>query len=211
MHILSEKLTFPPPHTANKEGILAIGGDLSVARLQLAYSSGIFPWFNEDEPIIWHSPDPRFVLFPEKLIVKKQVQKTIDSKRFAFTRNLAFADVIRACKTTPRKGQDGTWITPEMEQAYLQLHERGVAQSAEAWLNGKLVGGLYGVRVGRVFCGESMFSHESNASRVAFVCLVKAMQHEGITLIDCQAHTPYLESFGAEFISRNRFLTYLAS
>jgi leucyl/phenylalanyl-tRNA---protein transferase len=209
MYFLTKEIIFPPVEFADDEGILAIGGDLSIERLKLSYSLGIFPWYNEDEPIIWHCPNPRFVLFPEKIIIRKSVQKTIDSNLYSFTRNQSFREVIRNCKTIKRKGQTGTWLNNEMEHAYITLHEIGLAHSAETWLNGQLVGGLYGIKIGNVFCGESMFSFEANASRFAFVMLVKQLQLEGIQLIDCQAYTPYLESFGAEFIPRLNFIRYL--
>ncbi len=209
MYILSKELYFPPHEEADDEGILAIGGDLSVERLKLAYRKGIFPWYNSDEPIVWHSPDPRFVLFPDKLKVSKDLLKTIQSEVYQFTFKKSFEQVIHHCKTILRKGQRGTWIHDEIEQAFIKLAHEGIAISAEAWRNDDLVGGLYGVRVGRVFCGESMFSLEKNASKFAFVKLVEKLIADGVTLINCQIYTPYLESFGAEYIPREIFLQYL--
>ena len=210
MIILNSKLFFPPVDTADEDGILAIGGDLSADRLLLAYRSGIFPWYNDDQPIIWWSPDPRFVLFPEKLKVSKSMQAVIKNKQFTFSTNRAFASVIQHCKIIDRKEQDGTWITDEVEKAYTALHQKGVAHSAEAWLNDELVGGLYGVRIGKVFFGESMFSKVSNASKFAFIQLAKYLQQEGVVLIDCQVHTAHLESLGAEMIERKNFMKLLS-
>ena len=207
MIILDNKLYFPPVETADEEGLLAIGGDLTTERLLLAYHSGIFPWYNEQQPILWWSPDPRFVLFPNDLIVSKSMDKILKQKKFQFTFNKAFTQVIQNCKTISRKNQDGTWITPAIQQAYTQLHQQGYASSAEAWLNGELVGGLYGVRLGNIFFGESMFSNVSNASKFAFINYVKQLQNEGVVLIDCQVYTEHLESLGAVMIDRKEFLT----
>lgn len=209
MFILSNSIQFPPLHVADEDGLLAIGGDLKIERLLHAYQSGIFPWYNEDEPILWYSPDPRFVLFPSELKIHKSMQTVLKSTRFSFTRNQAFSKVIRACKQTRRAGQDGTWITDEMEQAYIRLHELGHAHSAECWQGNQLVGGLYGVRVGHVFCGESMFSLESNASKFAFIQMVQTLMTEGVTLIDCQVYTDHLASLGARLIARDKFVQYL--
>ena len=209
MVILTDELTFPPLEVADKEGLLAIGGSLSIERLLLAYRSGIFPWYNEDEPILWWSPDPRFVLFPEKLNVTKSMQTVLNNGRYRFTINRAFTQVIQNCKTAYRKDQAGTWISPAIQDAYTQLHQLGYAHSAEAWLNGELVGGLYGIRLGNIFFGESMFSKESNASKFAFVNYVRQLQKENVALIDCQVYTKHLESLGAGMIRRTKFMELL--
>lgn len=203
---LTDNLLFPPVDTATEEGIVAIGGDLGTERLLLAYRNGIFPWFNEDEPIVWWSPDPRFVLYPQRLKVSKSMQTVLNNGKFRFTINRAFTQVIQQCKTTYRKGQGGTWISPAIQDAYTQLHLLGHAHSAEAWFNGELVGGLYGVKIGKVFFGESMFSKISNASKFAFIKYVQQLKIEGVSLIDCQVYTEHLESLGAEMIERKKFL-----
>lgn len=202
---------FPPVAQALTEpnGLLAIGGDLSPARLLTAYRHGIFPWYSGDQPILWWSPDPRAVLFPEKLKVARSLRKTLDKEVFRVTFDQAFARVIEACATTPRRGQAGTWITPAMQQAYLALHRLGHAHSVECWSGAELVGGLYGIRIGRVFCGESMFSRVTDASKVAFVHLVRRLQEEGVVLIDCQVTTVHLLSLGAEEIPRRDFIRLL--
>ena len=210
MHILTNDLYFPPIETADETGLLAIGGDLSIQRLLLAYRSGIFPWFNEEEPICWWSPHPRFVLFPAELKVSKSMQQVIKKNQFEFTVNKAFAEVIMNCKNKYRHGQDGTWITNKMEEAYNKLHQQGVAHSAEAWSNGMLVGGLYGIKSGKVFFGESMFSLQSNASKFAFINYVQLLQKENVQLIDCQLHTHHLESLGAKMIDRDLFKKWMA-
>lgn len=210
MVLLNDKLIFPSVEMATDEGIVAIGGDLGVERLLLAYNSGIFPWYNEDEPIVWWSPDPRFVLFPEKLRITKSMQSVLNNGTFRFTINRAFTAVIQNCKTVYRKEQKGTWITPAVQQAYTQLHELGFAHSAETWLNGELVGGLYGIRLGKVFFGESMFSKVSNASKFAFINYIKQLQKEKVALIDCQVYTAHLESLGAKMIERKKFIALLA-
>jgi leucyl/phenylalanyl-tRNA--protein transferase len=200
---------FPDINTARKDGLLAIGGELTVDTLKLAYRSGIFPWFSGKVPM-WYSPNPRFVLFPKKLVVSKSMKQVIKSNKFSFTIDKAFKEVIRNCSTVEREGQWGTWITDDMINAYVSLHNEGMAHSAETWMDGNLVGGLYGVKVGRVFCGESMFSHVSNASKFAFIKYVQdILIPEGIELIDCQVHTPHLESLGAEMIPRDQFVKYL--
>ncbi len=209
LFLLSDRLEFPPVSNANSEGLLAVGGDLAPERLLLAYRSGIFPWFNDDALILWWSPDPRMVLFPEKIKVSKSMSKIIKDKRFRLTLNTCFKDVIENCARVDRKGQDGTWITKNMVESYLQLHELGFAKSYEVWENDKLVGGLYGIDLGHVFCGESMFSLVSNASKFAFVNLAKDLQKENYLLIDCQIYTKHLESMGAEEISRERFIEIL--
>lgn len=209
MIILNDKLHFPPVHTADEEGVLAIGGDLTAERLLLAYRSGIFPWYNEDQPIIWWSPDPRFVLFPVELIVSNSMKKIFKQHTFQFTIDKAFTQVIQNCKAIERKEQDGTWITPAVEHAYTQLHLQGYAHSAEAWQDGELVGGLYGIRLGNIFFGESMFSKVSNASKFAFISYINQLQKEGVILIDCQVYTKHLESLGAVMISRKDFIKIL--
>ena len=209
MYILSNDLIFPPIESADETGLLAIGGDLTPQRLLLAYQSGIFPWFNEEDPICWWSPDPRFVLFPKELKLSKSMQVVIRKKEFEFSVNKAFKEVITHCKNVYRHGQGGTWITDEMQEAYTYLHQMGIAHSAEAWNNGKLVGGLYGIRLGDLFFGESMFSHQSNASKFAFINYVQQLQKENVQLIDCQLHTNHLESLGARMIDRVAFKKYL--
>lgn len=201
-----ETLYFPPVETALEEpnGLLAAGGDLSSARLIAAYSQGIFPWYNENAPILWWSPSPRCVLFPDELHISKSLAKCLRQQHFTVTADQAFADVMRGC-AGPRNYTDETWITSAMFQAYCRLHEQGIAHSVEAWQDGKLVGGLYGIALGYVFFGESMFSLASNASKVAFVHLVKALQQAGFTLIDCQVSSSHLQSLGAREISRNDF------
>ncbi len=210
MYILSDKIWFPPIEFTSPEGILAIGGDLSVERLLLAYKSGIFPWYNEGEPVIWYSPERRMVLFPEKLKVSKSMQQLIRKDKFQITFNTCFSKVISNCKTINRKDQQGTWITAEMQQAYIKLHELGKAKSVEVWLDDELVGGLYGIDLGNdVFCGESMFSKVSNTSKVAFIYLVEKLKKENYKLLDCQVYNMHLASLGAEEISRTEFLKYL--
>ena len=205
MYLLNEEIIFPPIELADENGFLAIGGDLSARRLLLAYRSGIFPWYNEEDPICWYTPDPRFVLFPQELKVSKTMQQVINRKTFEFSINKSFAAVITNCKNVYREGQDGTWISGDMQAAYLNLHQLGYAHSAEAWHNGELVGGLYGVRFGNIFFGESMFSHQSNASKFAFINYVQQLLKENVQLIDCQLHTNHLESLGARMIGRADF------
>lgn len=209
MFLLSNEISFPPVDLAGDDGLLAIGGDLSPERLLLAYHSGIFPWFNEEDPICWWSPDPRFVLFPAEIKISKSMQAVLKKELFQFRINTAFEKVISHCQQTYRAGQDGTWITEEIKTAYTQLHKLGYAHSAEAWLDNKLVGGLYGIRLGKVFFGESMFSHFSNASKFAFISYVQQLQKEKVKLIDCQLHTNHLESLGARMISREDFQNLL--
>lgn len=208
---LSDKLEFPPIENASAEGLLAVGGDLSPERLLLAYSSGIFPWFNEDSLVLWWSPDPRMVLFPNKIKISKSMKKIMASDRFRLTKNQCFTRVIEECAHIKRKGQQGTWITVAMKKAYKELHARGYAVSYEVWEGKHLVGGLYGVDLGHVFCGESMFSKTSNASKYAFIMLAKELQSNNYSLIDCQLHTKHLESLGAEEISRKKYLEILNS
>lgn len=196
MHILTREIIFPPVEAADADGFLAVGGDLSTARLLKAYRSGIFPWYNEDEPICWWSPDPRCVLYPEKLHVSKSMQKIIRDQRFSFTVNRDFEQVMRLCKTVQRKDSHGTWIQEEMIEAYTSLYEAGHGHSAEAWQHDQLAGGLYGIKIGKVFFGESMFSIVSNASKFAFIKFVQQLWEEGIKLIDCQLRTPPFVKYG---------------
>jgi leucyl/phenylalanyl-tRNA--protein transferase len=190
------------------DGLLAVGGDLSIERLLTAYQRGIFPWYSGDQPILWWSPDPRSVLFPNKLHISRSLRKTLRKQLFTITFDTAFVDVVRAC-SEPRADGLGTWITDEMQQAYIRLHQAGHAHSVECWLNGKLVGGLYGVAIGNVFFGESMFSRVTDASKVAFVFLVRQLQRWQFELIDCQIQTAYLNQFDAELIPRSRFVQLL--
>lgn len=206
---LGAELAFPPVEASDPSGLLALGGDLSPERLLLAYSEGIFPWYSEGQPILWHSPDPRCVLVPAELRVSRSLAKTLRRGRFEVRLDTAFADVIRACAEIPRPEQDGTWITPEMQQAYCTLHRLGFAHSAEAWEEGRLVGGLYGVSLGSAFFGESMFALTSDASKVAFAVLVRQLERWGFALIDCQLHTDHLARFGARPWPRARFLQAL--
>lgn len=207
---LTEEIAFPSPELADDDGLLAVGGDLRVERLLLAYKMGIFPWYNEGDLIEWWCPNPRFVLLPQQLHISKSMQQLLRKNAFDFTMNQAFVEVMENCRNMPRHGQQGTWIQPEMITAYTQLHQMGYAISAEAWQNGALVGGLYGILLGNIFFGESMFSKVSNASKYAFIKLVTNLQQQGIILIDCQMHTPHLESLGAGFIDRRLFLQCLA-
>ncbi len=209
LHALDTSLWFPPVDEALSDGLLAIGGDLSTERLLLAYRNGIFPWYEGDVPM-WWCPNPRFVLFPQELKVSKSMHQLLKKNAFDFTMNKAFAQVIHHCKQTSRQGQDGTWITNDVELSYLRLHEEGFAHSAEAWKDGKLVGGLYGLKLGNIFFGESMFSHQSNASKYAFIKLVTHLQKQGVQLIDCQVYTEHLETLGARMISRTDFIARLA-
>lgn len=200
--------SFPPSELAEDDGLLAVGGDLSSARLIAAYRQGIFPWYSDETPILWYSPHERFVLFPHKIKISKSMRQVIRSERFNVTMNTSFANVIRECSGKIRKEQDGTWITQDMQDAYIQLHSLGLAHSVEVWYEEKLVGGLYGVSAGRVFCGESMFSHVSNASKLALIWLC---QTQGYQLIDCQIKSEHLESLGAELISREEYMRILGA
>ena len=208
--VLNDELWFPPVEEALPDGLLAVGGDLGTDRLLLAYRSGIFPWFSDDEPPLWWSPDPRFVLFPGELKVSKSMKKVLADGWFEFRVNTAFETVIRNCSTVSRKDQDGTWITDAILEAYTELHRMGYAWSAEAWQGGELVGGLYGLRMGDCFFGESMFSKVSNASKFAFINWVKTLEQEGVAIIDCQVHTSHLESLGARMIPRSAFMKLLS-
>ncbi len=209
MFLLNNDLVFPPAEMADQDGLLAIGGDLSTERLLLAYRNGIFPWYNEDEPICWWSPNPRFVLFADELNVSSSMKTILNNGELRFTINRAFTQVIQKCKTITRKGQAGTWISSAMQEAYTRLHKLGFAHSAETWVNGELVGGLYGLRLGNIFFGESMFSTKNNASKFAFINYVQQLQKENVQLIDCQVHTEHLESLGARMISREFFTKIL--
>lgn len=202
---LNEKIWFPPPEAADEDGLLAVGGDLSAERLLLAYKKGIFPWYDGPVPL-WWNPDPRLVLFPEKLRISTSMKQVMRSGQFSFTRNKCFREVISQCGLTPRKGQNGaTWVTPPLIDAYNELHKMGYIHSFEAWQDGVLAGGLYGMLMGRVFFGESMFAHISNASKAAFIWSVEQLMGEGVRLIDCQVETPHLVSLGAELIDRRTF------
>ena len=211
MMYLSNELWFPEVDTAGQDGLLAVGGDLSPDRLLLAYQSGIFPWFSDGDPILWWSPDPRMVLFPDKLKVSKNLHRLIKQQKFTITENQAFLEVIKNCAQIERPDQLGTWITDEMLEAYQKLHQLGHVQSVEVWLGEELVGGLYGIDLSekRIFCGESMFSKVSNASKIALHYWVEMLKGKGYHLIDCQVYNPHLESLGAEEISRESFLTFL--
>lgn len=200
------EIWFPKPELADDDGLLAVGGDLSSERLILAYRHGIFPWYSEESPILWYSPHDRFVLFPDKLKVSSSMSKVIESGQFKITFDTVFNEVIEACASISRHGEKGTWITSEMKIAYLTLHGLGYAHSVEVWENDILAGGLYGVAVNNVFCGESMFSKVSNASKAALIWLCRYMD---FLMIDCQVPTKHLESLGAELISRSEYLTIL--
>lgn len=205
----TRQLAFPPPELA-EDGLLAIGGDLKPERLLLAYSRGIFPWYGDNLPILWHSPDPRMVLYPGELIVGRSLRKAIRRHPYELRMDTAFAEVLAGCASTPRPGQNGTWLIDEMRSAYEQLHELGFAHSIEAWRDGELVGGLYGVSLGGAFFGESMFAHAPDASKIAFVAGVNQLAVWGIDLIDCQVHTDHLRRFGAREIPRSTYLRELA-
>ena len=208
LFMLNQDIIFPPVHLSEPDGLLALGGDLRTERLIMAYQNGIFPWYQESE-ILWWCPDPRFVLFPSDFKVSAQTRKMMDETEYTFTVNQDFAGVIRRCKEISRPGQDGTWITDEVEQAYTALHKMGIAQSAEIRIHDELVGGLYGIRMGKVFFGESMFSSKPGYSRMAFTLYVEQLKKEGVQLIDCQVYTDYLASFGAAMIPRSEFLSLL--
>lgn len=211
LHYLSEALIFPEPALADDEGLLAVGGDLSTSRLLLAYNSGIFPWYDDKFPILWWSPDPRMVLFPIDFKVSRSLRKTLNQEKFQITINREFTRVINYCANVPRKGEKGTWITDEMQQAYIKLHKMGIAKSIEVWQEGKLVGGLYGIDLPdkKIFCGESMFSLVSDASKVAFYHLSQMVRIKNYKLIDCQIYNPHLASLGAVELERKHFLEML--
>lgn len=203
---IPEEHLFPHPALAEPDGLLGVGGDLHPQRLLLAYANGIFPWYNAGQPILWFSPDPRFVLPPQQLHVGRSLRKRIRRGDYEIRLDTAFPDVIRACRQTKRPGQAGTWITDDMERAYNDLHALGYAHCAEAWKDGQLVGGLYGVALGGLFSGESMFAHADDASKVAFVWLVRQLEAWGFSLVDCQIHTEHLARFHAQHVSRQVYL-----
>lgn len=211
MYVVTDELYFPPLSSANQYGMVAIGGDLSVQRLLLAYKSGIFPWFSEGEPIIWYSLNPRMVLFLHEFKIAKSLRQLLNKNVFTVTFNQEFEMVINQCKTIQRSGQESTWITDDMKNAYIDFHKAGYAKSVEVWKDNELVGGLYGVDLGTVYCGESMFSKVANASKIALVYLVEHLKNKNYQFIDCQMYTDYLASFGAREIPRNEFKTYLKS
>lgn len=211
MYLLRPNDQFPPVEAAGEDGLLAIGTELTVERIKEAYIKGIFPWYDATQPVIWWSPDPRMVLFPENLKVSKSMRRLLKKDAFEVTYNRNFEAVISACAEINRDGQQGTWITPAMRDAYIELHEQGWTHSVEVWLDNELVGGLYGIylKEKQVFCGESMFSRVSNASKYGFIKFVEKLQNDGVRLIDCQVYTKHLESLGAEEIPREEFLEYL--
>ncbi|WP_299218929.1 leucyl/phenylalanyl-tRNA--protein transferase [uncultured Aquimarina sp.] len=211
MYILNHFIDFPPVSDANEDGLLALGGDLSIPRLLSAYHNGIFPWYDEDQPILWFSPDPRMVLFPEDLKISKSMRQLIRKNYFEITFNKDFKQVIDNCASISRPDQFGTWITSDMQEAYIQLHKIGYAISVEVWKDEAIVGGLYGIWLEekKVFCGESMFSKVSNASKYGFIKLVERLKEKGVKLIDCQVYTDHLASLGAKEISRDAFMEFL--
>lgn len=209
-YYLDKEISFPHPDAVKPSGILAIGGDLSIERLLLAYHYGIFPWYNENEPIIWWCPKPRFVIFPEKVKIAKSMNSYFNQQKYQVTYDQHFQDIIRYCQHTPRHGQEGTWINEDIVHAYTKLHKQGFALSVEVWEGDQLVGGLYGVKLGKVFFGESMFSLKSNASKFGFITLAKRLTSEGFYVIDCQQPNPYLESLGGEFITGSIFQNILS-
>jgi len=206
---LTKKLVFPQPELAEDDGLLAVGGDLSVDRLVLAYSMGIFPWYSDKDPLLWWSPDPRLVLIPSELKVSRSLRQTIKKSIYRVTTNAAFEDVIRNCATVTRKGEGGTWITDDMIEAYIKLHKAGYAHSVEAWDGDELAGGFYGVMMGKAFFGESMFAKKSDASKVAFATYAIALAEKGFELIDCQVTTEHMKRFGAREIPRAEFIKHL--
>jgi leucyl/phenylalanyl-tRNA--protein transferase len=209
VYSLGESVGFPRPEFADEDGLLAIGGDLRAERLLNAYASGIFPWYSEGEPLLWWSPDPRWVLPPAEVHVSSSMKSVLRSGKFKVTFDRAFRQVMEACGSTPRQGQSGTWITRDMVEAYCEMHQYHLAHSVEVWHEGKLVGGLYGISLGRMFFGESMFSRMSNASKMGFIWLAKGLERLQFHLIDCQTHTPHLESLGARAMPRAHFLRRL--
>jgi leucyl/phenylalanyl-tRNA--protein transferase len=211
LYLVSDELFFPPVEHSNAEGILAMGGDLNPERLILAYKSGIFPWFNRGEPVIWWSPNPRMVLFLDEFTPSKSMRNILNRNIFEVTFNQNFREVLFNCKSIKREGQDGTWITDDMAEAYSKLHDLGIAKSVEVWQNGILVGGLYGIDLGHVFCGESMFATVSNASKVAFVALVNQLKASNYSLLDCQVYNEHLESLGCREIERDIFIKIITS
>jgi len=209
MHQLSSEHIFPSALSANNDGVVAIGGDLDPKRILKAYKQGIFPWFESDDYLVWWSPDPRMVLFPEKLRISKSTKKILKDANFKVTFNQSFDEVVDCCAKVKRFGQNGTWITEGLKKAYNLLHKEGHAFSVEVWKDFELVGGLYGIDLGDVFCGESMFSKENNASKIGFIHLIKELSKNGYKLIDCQVPSAHMKSLGAEEISRQQFLNFL--
>lgn len=209
MYFLSKDLYFPPVATASNEGILAVGGDLEIERLILAYKSGIFPWFDNNDPILWWAPTKRMVVYPSQYVISKSNRNLLNQKKFEVTFNKCFKAVVLHCQNIKRKGQQGTWISDEIVNKYCQLHEIGIAKSVEVWQNNELVGGLYGIDLGTIFCGESMFSIVSNASKVAFISLINHLKNNNYALLDCQVHNHYLEQLGAFEIDRTTFMDVL--
>ena len=209
LFMLPAEHLFPDPNLARDDGLLAIGGDLAPERVLLGYSQGIFPWYSEDQPVLWHSPDPRFVLFLDEFRIGRSLKKTLRKMPFDIRMDTAFERVLLNCASVPRSDQDGTWITRDMHRAYTRLHELGFAHSTEAWVGDDLVGGLYGVSLGGMYFGESMYAHTSDASKVAFACLVTQLKRWGFDLVDSQVFTEHLERFGARDISREAFLELL--
>ena len=209
MYQLSSEHIFPSALTANSDGVVAIGGDLDPKRILKAYNQGIFPWFENDDYLVWWSPDPRMVLFPKKLKISKSTKKILKDDYFKVTFNQSFDEVVDCCAKVKRFGQNGTWITEGLKKAYNLLHKEGHAFSVEVWKDFELVGGLYGIDLGDIFCGESMFSKENNASKIGFIHLIKELSKNGYKLIDCQVPSAHLKSLGAEEISREQFLNYL--
>ncbi|PCJ58881.1 MAG: leucyl/phenylalanyl-tRNA--protein transferase [Candidatus Hydrogenedentota bacterium] len=206
---LNNEIVFPPPHLAEEEGLLAVGGDLSIDRLLLAYSMGIFPWYDEGDPILWWSPAPRMIIRPEEFAPSKSLQRSLKKGLFHFSMDTAFEEVIHRCAKIPRTGQENTWITTDMIDAYIALHHAGYAHSVETWVGDKLVGGLYGLSLGSCFFGESMFSLQTDASKAAFSILARTLASWDFTLIDCQLHNPHLESLGAYTVPREVFTAQL--
>lgn len=209
MYQLSSEHIFPSALTANSDGVVAIGGDLDPKRILKAYKQGIFPWFENDDYLVWWSPDPRMVLFPKKLKISKSTKKILKDDYFKVTFNQSFDEVVDCCAKVKRFGQNGTWITEGLKKAYNLLHKEGHAFSVEVWKDFELVGGLYGIDLGDIFCGESMFSKENNASKIGFIHLIKELSKNGYKLIDCQVPSAHLKSLGAEEITREQFLNYL--
>jgi leucyl/phenylalanyl-tRNA---protein transferase len=206
---LTEEIVFPPPHLASEGGLLAVGGDLDPERLILAYKNGIFPWYSEGEPILWWSPDPRFVLFPDRLTISRSMRGLLKKNYLTVTFDTCFREVVAACQETRQGREEGTWITAAMMAAYIRLHELGLAHSVEVWREGVLVGGLYGVSLGKCFFGESMFTKVPNASKAALITLVETLRKYDFQLIDCQVYTDHLHSLGAEMMDREDFLQVL--
>jgi leucyl/phenylalanyl-tRNA---protein transferase len=206
---MNQLYDFPDVNSANENGLVAVGGNLSFVTLINAYKKGIFPWYNPGEIIQWYCPDPRFVLFPDKIKISHSMKNVFNKHLFKFTIDKAFGKVIQNCRLAKRTGDSGTWIGNEIEEAYNNLFQKGFAHSAEAWQNNELAGGLYGVLIGKIFFGESMFANKSNASKFAFINWIEVLKNNGIELIDCQVYTPHLKSLGAEFISRKEFLGLL--